>query len=337
MSDLRLGIIGAGSLSSKRIYPCLHYLPVRLAAVCDLNSELAARNAAKFGGEAVFTDHRRMLAEAELDGVIVCVGPDAHAALAVEIMEAGLPVYTEKPPAVTAADAWHVLETSQRTGQICMTGFKKRFAPAYQKAKQAIESEEFGAPCLLSIDYCSGFYPNDPDNPRRQFLLDFCIHIIDLARFLYGEVQEVFARTQNQNAYAVNLLFENEAVGALALSCHRDWQVSTELVELTGGPGQFVSLSNSVRMIRYGENKILDWHEPSFSTAGGDSLIETGFERELEEFVAAIQEKRTPESSIASSYRTMVLYEAIQQSVAQGANIQVEQIVQASQHHAVAN
>lgn len=314
MSRLRLGIIGAGNLSSRRIYPCLHFLPVDLAAVCDLDRARAAENARKFGGQSVYTDHRQMLTEADLDAVIVCVGPEHHHRLAIEVMEAGLPVYTEKPPAVTAADARQMLETSRRTGQLCMTGFKKRFAPAYVKARQAIASAEFGDPALLSIDYCSGFYTNDPDNPRRQFLLDFCVHIIDLSRFLFGEVAEVYARTHNHVAYAVNLSFRNGAVGTLAMSCHREWRVSTEKVELTGGPGQFISLNNSIQMVRHSGETIADWHDPSFSTAGGDSLIETGFARELEEFVAAVQEGREPESSITSSYQTMRLYEAIKQS-----------------------
>ena len=326
MSDLRLGIIGAGALSSKRIYPCLHYLPVQLAAVCDMDESKAQQNARKFGGQAVYTDHRKMLAEADLDGVIVCVGPEVHHTLAIDIMEYGLPVYTEKPPAVTAAAARTVLETSQRTGRICMTGFKKRFAPAYQKAHQAIHSADFGTPSLLSIDYCSGHYSNEPGNPRREFLLDFCVHIIDLSRFLFGEVSEVFARTQNHTSYAVNLLFDNGAVGTLALSCHRDWRVSTEKVELTGAPGQFISLNNSIKIVRHAGATIADWHDPSFSTAGGDSLIETGFERELEEFVAAVQAQRQPESSIASSYRTMLLYEAIRLSSNEQRNVAIAEI-----------
>ena len=52
-APLRLGIIGAGALSSAKIYPCLHYLPIRLAAVCDLDESLARRTAAAFGGEHV--------------------------------------------------------------------------------------------------------------------------------------------------------------------------------------------------------------------------------------------------------------------------------------------
>jgi predicted dehydrogenase len=322
---VRLGIIGAGALSSRRIYPCLHYLPVTLAAVCDLDRGRAEQMARRFGGEAVYIDYQEMLASARLDAVIVCVDPGTHHRLAIDVLHAGLPVYTEKPPAIRAANAFAMLEASRASGKICMTGFKKRFAPAYRKAKAAIQAEEFGAPTLLSIDYCCGpTYRNDPTDPRSQFLLDFCIHIIDLARYLFGDVAEVLARQQGETAYAVLLRFRNGALGTLSLSSHRSWDVSCEKVELTGGPGQFITCSNSVEMLHYAGSptgrgaQICAWHSPSFSTAGGDSLRETGFLGELEEFVACVQEGREPESSISSAAETMRLYEAIAQAACNG-------------------
>lgn len=327
MSDIRLGIIGAGNLASMRIYPCLHMLPIRLVAVCDLDREKAERNARKFGAEKVYTDHQQMLAAGGLDAIIICVGPDLHARLAVEVMEAGLPVYTEKPPAVRAADAYAMWETSRRLGMICMTGFKKRFAPAYQKARAAIASDGFGVPTLLSIDYaCGPTYPNNPDDPRSQFLLDFCVHIIDLSRFLCGDVAEVYARETNETTYAVHLVFESGGLGVLALSANRAWAVATEKVEVTGGPGQFISVDNSVRMVRHIGDTIAEWHDPSFSTARGDSLVETGFQPELAAFVDAVREGHEPESSISSSYRTMCLYEAIAQSARERSVVVVENV-----------
>lgn len=318
-AEVRLGIIGAGRLASSRMYPCLHTLPVTLAAVCDLDRTKAERNVAKFGGRAVYTDYTQMLAKESLDAVLICVGPEAHAPLAISVMEAGLPVYTEKPPAVTAAEAREMMRTSRRTGQICMTGFKKRFAPAYRKAKAAATSAAFGGPSLLSVDYaCGPTYTNDPDNPRSQFLLDFTVHILDLARFLAGEVAEVYATTRDRLTYAVHLRFTNGALGTLALCANRDWTVPTEKVELTGGPGQFLHVDNSVSYVRYTGAEIAEWHSPSFSTARGDSLVETGFQGELAEFLAAVREGREPESSITSSYETMRLYEAIRDSAESG-------------------
>jgi predicted dehydrogenase len=231
-------------------------------------------------------------------------------------MEAGLPVYTEKPPAVTAAGARRVLETSRRTGRLCVTAFKKRYAPAYTKARAIVRGPDFGPAHLLSIDYASGPYRNDPANPRSWFLLDFGLHIIDLARFLCGEVAEVFAWERQRTAYAVCLRFASGALGTLALTSHRDYAVSTEKVELTGGQGRMLSVANSVELTYWQDREIRAWHSPSFSTAGGDSLVETGFQGELAAFVAACRGGPEPPSAIASSYRTMLLYEAIAESAA---------------------
>lgn len=315
MEDLRIATIGAGRLSSRRIYPLLHRLGVQLVAVCDLDAGRAASTAATFGAGATYTDHRAMIADEELDAVIVCVGPGQHAALAVDVMQAGLPVYTEKPPATSAAEARRVLEVSRTSGQICMTAFKKRFAPAYEKVRKAIASGSMGQPSLLTIQYCSGpTYSNEGPDPTAHFLLDFCPHILDLSRYLLGEVAEVYAMRRGRDTYAVTVRFHNGAVGVLGLSSNRDWGVPNELVEVTGEPGRFASVTGSVEMVRYEGARIVDSHRPNFSTAGGDSLIETGFAGELHEFVSAVAEQRKPESSIASSYRTMVLYEAVRDS-----------------------
>ncbi len=120
MEGLRIGIIGAGRLASSRLYPCLHTLPITLAAVCDLDRGKAEHNARRFGGGAAYTDYEQMLAREPLDAVLVCVGPEGHARLAMAVMEAGLPVYTEKPPALDAAAARKMWRVSRRTGKLCM-------------------------------------------------------------------------------------------------------------------------------------------------------------------------------------------------------------------------
>ena len=308
---VRLAQIGAGSLGTRRVLPSVRRHDAELVGICDLEIGKAEAAARRFGIQRALTDYRDMIEATRPDGVIICIGPAAHQELAPEVMRLGCHAYTEKPPSVTAEQAKRVAQVSRETGKICMTAFKKRFAPAYTKAKAIVESEDFAPPALLSIDYASGPYANPPDDPRRQFLLDFAIHIIDLSRFLFGEVAELNARRQDQDSYAVLLTFRSGALGALALTCHRDFGVSTEKVELTGAPGHFISIEDSSVMTYYRGREIAAHHRPAFFTAGADSLAETGFAGEMGEFIAAIEEGRAPESSIESSYRSMVLYEAI--------------------------
>lgn len=315
---LKVGIIGAGGHSSDQIFPCLPFLPAKLVAVCDLDRTRAERNAEVYGGR-VYTDHAEMLREADLDAVVVCVGPKEHPQLAIDVLEAGIPVWTEKPPACSVADVQAMQEAGNRTGRICMTGFMKRFAPVYRRAREAVLSEEFGAPSLLSIDWSLGV---DDKGWQDIFLLDFGVHMLDLARFFFGEVAEVFAATRAELSYAVTLSFVNGAVGTISMTVNRGFDV-TEEVKLAGDYGNYLTIDSVGRLNRYHQGRIADQYDRPLALQ--DSLRDIGYLGQLVEFLAAVREKREPEASIESSCQTMRLYEAICRSAAEGLPVRIEQ------------
>jgi predicted dehydrogenase len=309
--DPRLCIVGAGRLASRRIYPYVGAAGAQLVGVCDLDREKAERNAGRFGGTA-YEDLDRMLAAEKPDGVIICIGPREHAELAPRVMRRGIPVYTEKPPALDAAAALAVARVSRETGVLCMTAFKKRYARAYGRARQWIDTFAPEDLLSLSIDYASGPYRNEGD--PNGFLFDFAIHIIDLVGYLFGDARAVFAFACGPNAYAVSIRFANGAVGSLSLTDGRSFNVPTEEVEITVRGGNFMTIHNSsCWRITEGE-KPCEWREPPTFVSAGDSGYETGHLAEIEEFVAAIQEQRTTRSHIAESYKSMVLHDAIRES-----------------------
>jgi predicted dehydrogenase len=141
--------------------------------------------------EALCTAISKMVVEQKPDGVIVCVSPKVHAMMATEIMRLGYPVYTEKPPAEWDTEALTVARVAKETGLLCTTAFKKRYNRSYTRAKEWIGKFSPEDLFSLSIDYCSGPYENK--TPRDTFLLDFAIHVIDLAQFLFGDVDSIFS------------------------------------------------------------------------------------------------------------------------------------------------
>jgi predicted dehydrogenase len=310
--DPRLCIIGAGRLSTNRIFPYIGAAGAQLVGVCDLDSEKAIRNARRFGGTA-YSDYQSMLGEQKPNGVIVCVGPAFHATLATEIMRLGYPVYTEKPPAESAAAALAVARVARETGLLCTTGFKKRYNHSYTRAKEWLGQFPPEDLLSLSIDYCSGYYENK--TPLTTFLLDFGIHVIDLTQFLFGDVESVCAFSRDGHAYGVSLRFVNGAVGTLDLNDGRAWDIPTEEVEITIKGGNFMTVHNS-SIWRITENlKTIEWREPPTYISRGDSGRETGHLAEIEDFVAALKEKRSAtRSSIHQSYKSMVLHDAIKLS-----------------------
>jgi predicted dehydrogenase len=314
-NDPRIAIVGAGSLSTKRIYPYIGAAGAQLVGVCDLDTAKAERNARRFGGRP-YTDMARMLAEQKPDGVIICIGPEAHARLAPVVMRMGVPVYTEKPPAESAAAALVVARVAKETGVLCTTAFKKRYNTAYTRAKEWIGQYPLTDLYSISIDYASAQYANK--EPRNLFLLDFAIHIIDLVGFLFGDVAQVFAFAKGLDAYAVSLRFSSGAVGSLNLNCGRSFAVPTEEVEITARGGNSMTIHNSScwRIVQNG--KPCEWREPPTFVSAGDSGRETGHLAEIEDFLSAIRDGRTTRSNIYESYKSMVLYEAIAQSARDG-------------------
>lgn len=322
MSEPRICIIGAGSLSTRRIYPYIGAAGAQLVGVCDLDREKAARNARRWGGTA-YHDYEKMLDTEKPDGVIVCIGPAQHAQLAQAILRKGIPLYTEKPPAVRAADALEVARVANETGVLCTTAFKKRYATAYNRAKEWIAGFPAGDLYSISVDYASGQYPNKDE--RTSFLLDFAVHVIDLAAYLAGDVAQVFTFAKGMDAYAVSLKFESGAVGSMNLNCGRSFALPTEEVEISIRGGNFMTIHNSSCWRITEAEKAKEWREPPTFVSGGDSGNDTGHLAELADFVAAIREGRnTTRSNIYESYKSMVLYEAIKESAERGKPVGVQ-------------
>jgi len=320
MSLLRIGVVGAGRLSSRRIYPYIGAAGARLVGVCDIDFPKAERNAALFGGRP-YDDMETMLDKEGPDGVIICIGPEAHAKLAPVVMRRGIPVYTEKPPAVTAAAALEVARVSKETGILCTAAFKKRYNVAYSRAKEFIAEYPPEDLYSLSIDYASSQYKHT--GARSSFLLDFAIHAIDLSGYLFGDAAEAFAFAKMKDAYAVSVKYANGAVGSFNLTCGRSFTIPTEEVEITIRGANFMSIHNSSSWKIAREGQCVEWREPPTFTSAGDSGHETGHLAELVDFFKAIEERRSTRSCIYESYKSMVLYEAIAESARTGKVVQV--------------
>lgn len=289
--------------------------------MCDLDAQKALRNTRRFGGR-VYGDVETMLKTETPDGVIICVGPRGHAQLAQQVLGFGYPVYTEKPPSATAADALAVARKAKEKNLLCVTAFKKRYNDAYTRARKFIDARPADDLYSLSIDYCSRQYAND--TLEKTFLFDFCVHVIDLAMFLFGDVAEVFAFNKGKDAYAVSVRFANGAVGSFNFADGRSFSIPTEEVEITARGGNFMTVHNS-SVWRITENeKCTEWREPPTFTSQGDSGNDTGHLAEIVDFFNALKEgRKTSRSSIYDSYKTMVLYEAIVESAERGGVVRV--------------
>ncbi len=306
MDELRVGFIGCGRHATKMLYPCLHLARMRLLAVCDLDEARARRNARWFGAERTYTDHRRMLEAEALDAVLICTGPRTHAPPVLEAVERGLPVFVEKPPALSLAEAERLRQRSEALGVPVMVGLMKRHALIYRRLKATLDAPEFGPASAVQARMTVGW----KNGSGFALLLDMGIHFIDLLRHLMGDVTEVCARKYQREgviddghiSYAILLTFASGAVGTLFLSDQHHWTRANERVEVTGD-GQFAVAENLVRLSHYQADGAINVWEPGLSIPNDEnnSLFLGGFAGELQAFAQAVRQGTPVRPDIADA------------------------------------
>ena len=211
-----------------------------LAAVCGRNRTRAQELADKYGVGRVYTDYRKMLNSGELDVAIVATPENLHYPMVMTALDAGLHVACEKPMAFTAAEAREMLEKAEAVGVKHMVSFTKRWIPGYRHIKHLLESGYLGQPRQALFQWIV-----DWNLPRTRYLWYFDrshahgvvsqmgAHIIDLARWFWGEIVRVQANfrsfvpvltrdgrlaTGENDTAALVLDFANGAQGIIHLS-----------------------------------------------------------------------------------------------------------------------
>ena len=117
-----------------------------LVALVDISRANAQAFQQEHGGELIYEDYRRMLAEAELDIVSVCVWPHLHAQMVLAAAEAGVQaIHCEKPIAPTFGEARHMVEACARKRVQLTFNHQRRFASPFRTARSLVREGAIGA------------------------------------------------------------------------------------------------------------------------------------------------------------------------------------------------
>jgi predicted dehydrogenase len=195
MSDskkARVGFIGAGSFISFTHLITAEECPfTEIRAIADISGELLARHAAEKHVGYTTTEYKKLLADPEIDIIVIGTKQDLHAKLIVESLDAGKWVFCEKPMCDTQDEEKSVIEAEKRSPGRLAVGFNRRFAPAYTKALELLKS----CPRPWQISYRlmeTSAAQKTPGNfycGRPHIIFEGC-HILDLASFIFGEAPE---------------------------------------------------------------------------------------------------------------------------------------------------
>lgn len=193
---VKVGIIGAGRIGKVHVQSICTQVPnaeVKMLADPFMNEE-TENWAKKMGVKAVTKDYKEVLADPEIDAVLICSSTDTHSPISVEAIQAGKHVFCEKPidhDVTKIKEVMDVLKDSKVKYQI---GFNRRFDHNFEAAQKAVADGKIGDPHIIKIT------SRDPEPPCAEYVkvsggmfLDMTIHDFDMVRFLAGcNAEEVY-------------------------------------------------------------------------------------------------------------------------------------------------
>ena len=278
---LGYAFMGKAHSNAYKTLPYMIYPPPavpRLAAICGRNAEAVEEARRRYGYERAYTDWARMIEDPAVQ-ILDNGGPNnLHAEPCIAAAEAGKHVFCEKPLARDAAEARRMRDAVARAGVKNMVAFNYRFVPAIRRARDLIAAGKLGRIYHFRAAYLQEWIMPHYGTPKiwrldraaagSGALGDLGSHIIDLARFLVGEIAAVGAVTRTfgdardvDDAFASTVEFENGAIGTLEASRFAAGRKNHEVLEINGELGSIrfnLERLNELEIHRVGE-------EPGFN------------------------------------------------------------------------
>jgi myo-inositol 2-dehydrogenase/D-chiro-inositol 1-dehydrogenase len=325
---VRLAVVGLGRIGQLHARNLAGRTPgAELATVADPVGSLA-RNTAETLGTAWSTSFEDVLADPALDGVVIAAPTPEHAPMVEQAAAAGKHVFCEKPIALDLESTVRALEAAARAGVKLQVGFHRRFDPDWAAAAARIGAGELGRVYLFRTSLRDKRSPG-PSYVAGSggFFVDVTIHDLDTARWLVGEVAEVtatgaaitdpsFAEVGDIDTAVVILRFANGALGVIdnTRTAGYGYECSTEVV----GSEATVRIGNHRRVHA-------EWLTPGAATVDWvDDFTERfplAYQRELEDFAAAIRDDRAPRVTGEDALAAFVLASACERSLREGRTV----------------
>jgi myo-inositol 2-dehydrogenase/D-chiro-inositol 1-dehydrogenase len=309
--------IGAGSFARSYHAPTLQRLAeganprLILSGICDLELRRAEEFCRDFGYRQAYDDFLRMI-EVERPDLIYCmVQPEYTAGIVEQLLPLRIPLFIEKPPGVTMAQAERMAELAGKYGVINSLAFNRRCMPGIQRMKQWAAKNG-------PIRYARAEMLRNR-RLEAEFGIGTAIHPLDCLRFLCGEVKNIvthcspYPRSPARD-FLVRITFESGTVADLTVlvDCgvareQYTLQLENQMMEVSLGTAYACSFCHSGERI-YRDNQ-LQGDDP----ASADPLIAGGFLGEHEAFLAAVAEGKTPPSCLEDGRHSLKLAMAIHQ------------------------
>jgi predicted dehydrogenase len=170
-SQMRVGLIGSGWYGKCDLFRLIQVAPVEVVSLCDVDKVMLADAAQQVAARQVskktprtYTDYRKMLAQKDLDLVIIATPDHWHALPMIEALKAGADLYLQKPISVDVVEGQAMLAAARKYGRVVQVGTQRRSTPHLIEARNDIvKTDKLGKVALVEI-YCY-YHMRTRENP----------------------------------------------------------------------------------------------------------------------------------------------------------------------------
>lgn len=336
MKQLNVGIIGAGRIGSLHAKSIAYSVPTaKVVGITDVFAENAQKVAKELNILKIYKDYKEMLADSEIDAVLICSSTDTHADIAIEAAQTGKHIFCEKPVDLTPEKVRAVIEAQKKAGVKLQVGFNRRFDHNFAKVKSMVEDGEIGDVHIIKIT------SRDPAPPPAEYsavsggmFLDMTIHDFDMARFLSGsEITEVYANATclvdtaigeagDVDTAIISLKFDNGAVGVIDNSRKAAYGYD-QRIEVFGSKGAAVAANDTETNVTFmGENGVVS-DKPLYFFL---ERYMQSFRDEMLQFVDAVLNNKPTPTTVEDGLYSILVALAAKKSVAEGRPVQLSEI-----------
>lgn len=334
---LKGALIGCGFFAQNQMHAWQAIDGAQITAICDRDPARLADTAARFGITRTYADAGQMIAAEDLDFVDIATTVASHRPLVKMAARARLHVICQKPFAETMEDARAMVDAVDGAGRILMVHENFRWQSPIRAAIDALRAGAIGQPFFGRVSFRSGYdvFSGQPylATDPRFIIQDLGIHILDIARALFGDVTRLSAATARINPAirgedVATMLLDHAGGVTSVVDCSYATRRSPEtfpetLLEIDGDQGtlrldagyRLVIQNGAGEEIRDVAPPLLPWAERPWHN------IQESVQIIQRHFVDCLREGRTPETSGRDNLQTLALVEAAYASARDGSRI----------------
>lgn len=337
------GLIGCGFFARNQLHAWAGIGGAEIVALCDSDPSRLDTAARDFGIERTYLDAAQMLASEKLDFVDIATTVASHRALVEMAAREGLHVICQKPFARSMEDARAMVAAVEAGGGTLMVHENFRWQSPVRRAINLVRGGAVGTPFFGRISFRSGYdvFSGQPylAEGERFIIEDLGIHILDIARALFGDADRISATTRRVNPAikgedVATMLLEHASGATSVVDCSYATRRTPEtfpetLLEIDGTEGTLrLDAGYRLTLQRRGEPErredlappVLPWAERPWHD------IQESVRTIQEHFVDCIHAGTAPETSGADNLETLALVEAAYRAAGQRGTVELSWI-----------